>query len=87
MGGGEHFPRMGLMYNEYLNGQKLFGCNRCRAHLADHQDIISRVRSTRLNPSFHRAPDILPICFLTLKQFRLVPQATSLHAIHISLLT
>ena len=36
---------MGLTYNVYLNADKIFGCRECKAHLADYNDIVSRVRS------------------------------------------
>ncbi len=43
---------MGLAYNTYLNGNKIYGCSACKAHLAIHEDIISRVRlSLSLLPS------------------------------------
>ena len=35
---------MGLAYNVYLNSNKIFGCKNCKTHLADFDDIISRVR-------------------------------------------
>ena len=35
---------MGLAYNTYLNCNKIYGCKNCKAHLANHDDIISRVR-------------------------------------------
>ncbi|KAF4466740.1 hypothetical protein FALBO_6381, partial [Fusarium albosuccineum] len=36
-------PRtMGLAYNTYLNSSKIYGCKTCKAHLANHEDIISR---------------------------------------------
>jgi len=35
---------MGLEYLEYLNAPRIYGCKNCRAHLADHEAIISRVR-------------------------------------------
>lgn len=34
---------MGLAYNTYLNSNKIYGCKSCKAHLANHEDIISRV--------------------------------------------
>jgi len=34
---------MGLSYNTYLSGAKIYGCKNCKAHLANHEDIISRV--------------------------------------------
>lgn len=33
---------MGLAYNTYLNSNKIYGCTNCKAHLANHEDIISR---------------------------------------------
>lgn len=34
---------MGLSYNIYLNSNKIFGCKACKTHLADYNDIVSRV--------------------------------------------
>jgi hypothetical protein len=34
---------MGLAYNIYLNASKVFGCKNCKTHLANYDDIISRV--------------------------------------------
>jgi len=33
---------MGLAYNTYLSSSKIYGCKSCKAHLANHDDIISR---------------------------------------------
>ncbi|KAH8758574.1 putative proteim yippee-like 3 [Hyaloscypha bicolor E] len=33
---------MGLSYNVYLNSHKIYGCKNCKAHLSNHEDIISR---------------------------------------------
>lgn len=44
---------MGLTYNTYLNSQKIYGCKSCKAHLADHDDIISRVRLSLPSPLSH----------------------------------
>ncbi|KAK3944602.1 peptidylprolyl isomerase [Diplogelasinospora grovesii] len=33
---------MGLAYNTYLNSSRIYGCQKCKAHLANHEDIISR---------------------------------------------
>lgn len=33
---------MGLKYNEYLDGNKIYGCQTCKTHLADHDEILSR---------------------------------------------
>ena len=37
------FATMGLAYNVYLNAKKIYGCKNCKTHLADHDEIISRV--------------------------------------------
>lgn len=34
---------MGLAYNVYLNSKRIYGCRTCKTHLADHDEIISRV--------------------------------------------
>ena len=36
---------MGLAYNTYLTSDKIYGCRLCKTHLANHEDIISRVSS------------------------------------------
>lgn len=41
---------MGLAYNVYLNCKRIYGCKSCKTHLADHDDIVSRV--SRLTTSF-----------------------------------
>jgi len=33
---------MGLTYNIYLNGARIYGCSSCKTHLANHDDIMSR---------------------------------------------
>lgn len=35
---------MGLTYNVYLDAKRVYGCKNCKTHLADHDEIISRVR-------------------------------------------
>lgn len=35
---------MGLTYNIYLNGKRIYGCGTCKTHLSNHEDILSRVR-------------------------------------------
>lgn len=35
---------MGLSYNTYLDCPRIYGCKQCKTHLANHEDIISRVR-------------------------------------------
>lgn len=57
-------PAMGLAYNTYLNSNKIYGCKSCKTHLANHEDIISRVcspspppsRSLSRSESFEAAP-------------------------------
>ena len=34
---------MGLKYNVYLDSSKIFGCKNCKTHLANYDDVISRV--------------------------------------------
>lgn len=34
---------MGLSYNTYLTSNRIYGCKACKTHLANHEDIISRV--------------------------------------------
>jgi hypothetical protein len=46
---------MGLTYNVYLNADKIFGCRECKAHLADYNDIISRVRPPPFSLFMNRA--------------------------------
>jgi len=38
--------KMGLAYNVYLNAKRIYGCKNCKTHLADHDEIISRVSHT-----------------------------------------
>jgi len=38
-----HCNTMGLIYNEYLDAKVIYGCKECKAHLADQNEIISRV--------------------------------------------
>lgn len=44
---------MGLTYNTYLDGKHIYGCKNCKAHLANHDDIISRVSPSPLLPPSH----------------------------------
>ncbi|CAD0084009.1 unnamed protein product [Aureobasidium vineae] len=48
---------MGLAYNVYLNCKRIYGCKTCKTHLADHDDIVSRVRPTHYN-SFWLPPSL-----------------------------
>jgi len=38
---------MGLTYNVYLTGDKIYGCRNCRAHLSTNNDMISKVSQQR----------------------------------------
>jgi hypothetical protein len=40
---------MGLAYPTYLNSNRIYGCKTCKTHLANHDDIISRVRPPLLS--------------------------------------
>ena len=48
---------MGLSYNTYLTSERIFGCAKCKAHLAVQEDIMSRVG--------HVPPPKSPIFLLT----------------------
>lgn len=48
---------MGLRYNDYLSGNKIYGCKNCKTHLANHDDIISRVRFSWLTRPVSPATD------------------------------
>lgn len=48
---------MGLAYNVYLNCKRIYGCKTCKTHLADHDDIVSRVRPGHCN-SFWAPPSL-----------------------------
>ena len=41
---------MGLAYNVYLNSSKIYGCKNCKTHLANHDDIVSRVSHLHARP-------------------------------------
>ena len=34
---------MGLSYNIFLESNRIYGCHVCKTHLANHDDILSRV--------------------------------------------
>ncbi|EMR10523.1 hypothetical protein PNEG_01233 [Pneumocystis murina B123] len=40
---------MGLSYNVYLTGSKIYSCSKCKTHLSDHKEIASKVRNSLLN--------------------------------------
>ena len=46
------YSNMGLAYNVYLNSGKIYGCRNCKTHLANHEDIISRVSRLPRRPFF-----------------------------------
>ncbi|KAK9867551.1 hypothetical protein WJX84_005479 [Apatococcus fuscideae] len=33
---------MGRPFKQYLNGPRIYSCTRCRCHIADHDEIISK---------------------------------------------
>jgi hypothetical protein len=39
---------MGRPFKQYLDGPRIYSCSTCRSHVADHDDIISKVRVTAL---------------------------------------
>ncbi len=45
---------MGRPFKVYLSGPRIYSCSTCRAHAADHDDIISKV-SRAPSPSQHLA--------------------------------
>jgi hypothetical protein len=49
---------MGLAYNVYLNAKKIYGCKNCKTHLADHDEIISRV-SRELSRCLSSPPELI----------------------------
>lgn len=66
---------MGLAYNTYLNSNRVYGCKGCKTHLANHDDIISRVRchtTTKLahfsNPFFPSLSSLPLLYFLPLQK-------------------
>ena len=64
---------MGLSYNVYLNCNRIFGCKHCKTHLANHDDIVSRVRPsphlvTVPQPSEHSLPSNQPSNHSTILQ-------------------
>lgn len=54
---------MGLKYNEYLDGNKIYGCQSCKTHLADHEEILSRVSHDIITTSKYLSS--LPKCRLS----------------------
>ena len=50
---------MGLAYNTYLDSNKIYGCKNCKAHLANHEDIISRVSMPKLWQGRAHVPEYL----------------------------
>ena len=52
---------MGRPFKVYLSGPRIYSCSTCRAHAADHDDIISKVRAgpPSLSQHLHRWMDML----------------------------
>jgi hypothetical protein len=44
---------MGLTYNIYLNGGRIYGCRTCKTHLSNHDDILSRVCARGAQGTLH----------------------------------
>ncbi len=66
---------MGLAYNIYLNSKRIYGCKICKTHLADHDEIISRVSATPRPPikiPLHSYPALptLPTTYARAQNFR-----------------
>jgi hypothetical protein len=38
---------MGLPFKLYINSPQVYSCSGCRAHLTDHDDLISKVMPSR----------------------------------------
>lgn len=36
---------MGRPYKQYLRGKRVYVCSCCKSHIADHDDIISKVKA------------------------------------------
>jgi hypothetical protein len=66
---------MGLAYNTYLNSSKIYGCKTCKAHLANHDEIVSRVRLLPCPTTPNTAP------YLTVMSFT-YPSSLSRHYIY-----
>lgn len=70
---------MGLRYNTYLSGTKIYGCAHCKAHLADHDDILSRVSPDHLpGPNFTLLSALSPL----LHALYLIPKDNN-HAVEV----
>ena len=50
---------MGLAYNVYLNAKKIYGCKTCKTHLADHDEIISRLVASLASTSEGRSYSLI----------------------------
>ena len=47
---------MGPAFRQYLDGAKVYGCAACKTHVADHDDVVSKVREgARFFPPSERA--------------------------------
>lgn len=51
---------MGLVYNDYLSSDKIYGCKNCKTHLSKHESLVSRVRPPFLPPPRPPNLTILP---------------------------
>ena len=41
---------MGMKYRRYLAGERIYGCSKCKTHLATIHSMISRVRVLECSP-------------------------------------
>lgn len=41
---------MGLVYNDYLSSDKIYGCKNCKTHLSKHENLVSRVHPLLSSP-------------------------------------
>ena len=44
---------MGMKYRRYLAGERIYGCSKCKTHLATIHSMISRVSSLTLSRTRH----------------------------------
>ena len=56
---------MGRPFKQYLDGPRIYSCSTCRSHVADHDDIISKVHGTALACS-------MTCSFTILERFRCI---------------
>jgi hypothetical protein len=67
---------MGLAYNTYLNSNRIYGCKGCKTHLANHDDILSRVNHNQSLLSAPSVPELGLLLPLSLSLLRLASPTT-----------